>query len=402
MKNSNKKNNFYTQRQPFTSRLLLIVWCLVSSTGSVLAGDNAEPLDQRVMKAILDSCSLESCVDNAEPLDQRVMKDILESCNDVDQKLRERQLKQLLLDVRGESSAVSTKTCQDWRSGKTAIDPQMLVKLAKVLAEKIPWIQSEKDSRCELAKGYAPYVEKVLRALEGLKIMYLVEIDLLGWMEQYARVVLRDKQKALEYQKQICDNSYSVLVHNCKKLAIAQGNAGQNEKALASMKEALEIHEKSIAGRGNVEDSNVVHLLQDIAKLYTSMAKQQEADEKTQEANDSHRQALQYTQRALAMRRRLLQKQRRLNLGSFLAEDPDLGSLLEQEGPDVPSYSEEDDHREVADLLMQLGACHKNLEQSAKAECYNGQGLAMQQRLHEKKARASQGAEQPPAMNGGV
>lgn len=364
MKSSNKKNNFYTQRQPFASRLLLIVWCLVSSTGSVLA---VYPLEQVVSQAILDSFS------------------------DAEQKLWERQLRQLLLKITqkftGESSEVP-QTCQDCWSEETAIDPQdpqMLVKLAKVLAEKIPWIQSEKDSRCELAKGYAPYVEKVLRDLEGLEIMYLVEIDLLGWMEQYASVVLRDKQKALEYQKQICDNSYSVLVHNCKKLAIAQGNAGQNEKALASMKEALEIHEKSIAGRGNVEDSNVVHLLQDIAKLYTSMAKQQEADEKTQEANDSHGQALQYTQRALAMRRRLLQKQRGLNLGSLLAPDLHLASLLEEDNLDVAFFSEEEDDSEVADLLIAVGACHKNLEQSAEAECYNGQGQEMRQRLYEKK-----------------
>ena len=363
----------------------MIVWCLVSSTGSVLAGDNAEPLDQRVMKAILDSCSLESCVDNAELLDQRVMKDILESCNDVDQKLRERQLRKLLLDVTGASSAVSTETCQDWRSGKTAIDPQMLVKLAKVLAEKIPWIQSEKDSRCELAKGYAPYVEKVLRALEGLEIMCLVELELLRWMGQYASVVLCDKQKALEYREEAWKISLSVLGYNYKELAIAQGNAGQNEKALASMKEALEIHEKSIAGRGNVEDSKVVHLLQDIAKLYTSMAKQQEEDEKTQEANDSHWQALQYTQRALAMRRRLLQKQRGLNLGSLLAPDQHLASLLEEDNLDVAFFSEKEDDSEVADLLIAVGACHKNLEQSAEAECYNGQGQEMRQRLYEKK-----------------
>ena len=396
MKNSNKKNNFYTQRQPFTSRLLLIVWCLVSSTGSVLA---VYTLDQRVMKAILESFSLESCVDNAEPLDQRVMKAILESfslesCNDVDQKLRERQLMQLLLEitpnVTGASSAVSTKTCQDWRSGKTAIYLQMLVKLAKVLAEKIPWIQSEKDSRCELAKGYAPYVEKVLRALEGLEIMYLVEIDLLGWMEQYASVVLRDKQKALEYQKQICDNSYSVLVHNCKKLASAQRDAGQYKEALASMKQALKI-QQVIAGEdseGNPKDDpKVADLFGKVGELYTSIASEQQADETAkQQINEE---ALQYTQRALAMRRRLLQKQRRLNLGSFLASDPHLASLLEQEGPDVPSYSEEDDHPDVAGLLMQLGVCYENLKRPAKAALYQKQGQEMQKRLHEKEARAS-------------
>lgn len=365
MKNSNKKNNFYTQRQPFTSRLLLIVWCLVSSTGSVLA---VYTLEQVVSQAILESSSLDASS--------------LESCNDVGQKLREIKL--------GKSSEVSTavrQTCQYLWSEETDIDgPKSLVKLAKVLSDQIPSIQSDQDPRCELAKGYAPYVEKVLRALEGLEIMYLVELDLLNWMAQYASVVLCDKQKALEYREEAWKISLSVLVHNCKELAIAQGNAGQNEKALASMKQALEIHKNSIAGRGNVEDSNVVHLLQDIAKLYTSMAKQQEADEKTQEANDSHRQALQYTQGALAMRQRLLQQQRKPNLASLLAGDSDLASLLEQEGPDVPSYSEEDDHREVADLLMQLGACCKNLGIHEKAKSYTKQGEAMQQRLYEKEA----------------
>ena len=380
MKSSNKKNNFYTQRQPFASRLLLIVWCLVSSTGSVLA---VYPLEQVVSQAILDSFS------------------------DAEQKLWERQLRQLLLKITqkftGESSEVP-QTCQDCWSEETAIDPQdpqMLVKLAKVLAEKIPWIQSEKDSRCELAKGYAPYVEKVLRDLEGLEIMYLVEIDLLGWMEQYASVVLRDKQKALEYQKQICDNSYSVLVHNCKKLAIAQGNAGQNEKALASMKQALKIQQVIVGedSEGNPKDDpKVADLFGKVGELYTSIASEQQADETAkQQINEE---ALWYTQQALAMLRRLLQEQSEPSLGSLLASDQYLASLLEKDDLDVASFSK--DHLDVAGLLMQLGACYKNLGIHEEAQSYKKQGEAMQKRLYEKKARASQGAEQYTSYDGGV